>query len=596
MACINIRGSTSAVADIRCLIQDTEAPDVLILTETKRKKPQFMCKDISSRYTVHNSNTADGNGGLIMLLDRKYSKVGAAIQQEVPRECKGYLIHMAVGMPYTATLHIVGVYMPGDETYAHMRPVVYQQLAKMLQALPDTDTAIVAGDWNAALCEVDRATALTSTDKRHATWVQDQPRLKSVYTTMNNRQPTYTVSGMGDSPSMIDDILLQPPTGVCNEVVVYAAEIHQGHGYNTDHALMTASLSGAKLNAIHVTSNQVRTRPTPARRLQTPVKATARQAFHQRLLENASALIQQLNGRLAPISQETIAFLEEQKSQNAKDVHKLDMLGGRPADEVVDELGNCLMAILSEANVAALETCATVMTNPGGVHHKPKMACKQRRQHMATLKRARQLCGQLKRALGTAAEPAVRAEIATLQADVAPQAQPSHTHAHGRSTEQNCDKHNTRNPAPACNTVPAAAATISSKAFGCSSTTDEPRDTDLDTLCQISRMKCNQIRELDTEHRKESVQLQQDTLRRLLTEKPKQGHKMLFATAGAQQHRDLEAVLDPATGRITTDPARVPLITESIFREQQRPPTGYQTRIVPPRRTTPYPRTMAWRP
>ena len=166
MACINIRGSTSAVADIRCLIQDTEAPDVLILTETKRKKPQFMCKDISSRYTVHNSNTADGNGGLIMLLDRKYSKVGAAIQQEVPRECKGYLIHMAVGMPYTATLHIVGVYMPGDETYAHMRPVVYQQLAKMLQALPDTDTAIIAGDWNAALCEEARAIALTNAQTR----------------------------------------------------------------------------------------------------------------------------------------------------------------------------------------------------------------------------------------------------------------------------------------------------------------------------------------------------------------------------------------------------------------------------------------------
>jgi hypothetical protein len=63
------------------------------------------------------------------------------------------------------------------------------------------------------------------------------------------------------------------------------------------------------------------------------------------------------------------------------------------------------------------------------------------------------------------------------------------------------------------------------------------------------------IKTLDADHWKESVQLQQDTLRKLLAEKPKQGHKMLFATAGAQQHRDLEVVLDPTTSRITTGPA-----------------------------------------
>jgi hypothetical protein len=69
-----------------------------------------------------------------------------------------------------------------------------------------------------------------------------------------------------------------------------------------------------------------------------------------------------------------------------------------------------LLAVLSEANVAAMETCATVVKNPGGVHHKPKMASKQhvRRQHMATLNQTRQLCGKLKRSLGTAAEPGVR--------------------------------------------------------------------------------------------------------------------------------------------------------------------------------------------
>jgi hypothetical protein len=100
------------------------------------------------------------------------------------------------------------------------------------------------------------------------------------------------------------------------------------------------------------------------------------------------------------------------------------------------------------------------------------------------------------------------------------------------------------------------------------------QDADVATLHQISRMESEHIRAIDAEHRKESIQLQQDTLRRVLKEKPKQGHKMLFATAGAQQHRDLEAVLDPTTGRITTSPGRVGQITESIFRDQQQPPTG----------------------
>jgi hypothetical protein len=107
------------------------------------------------------------------------------------------------------------------------------------------------------------------------------------------------------------------------------------------------------------------------------------------------------------------------------------------------------------------------------------------------------------------------------------------------------------------------------------------RDADVATLHQISRMESEHIRTsgIDAKHRKESIQLQQDTLRRVLKEKPKHGHIMLFAAAGAQQHRDLEAVLDPTTGRITTSPDRVGTITEAIFRNQQQPPTGIKDGI-----------------
>ena len=119
-----------------------------------------------------------------MLVHKKYAKVGAAAQQTVPTECKGYILHVTVGMPYTATLHLVGVYMPCNAAHVHMRPVVYKHLSTLLQSLPEEDTAVLAGDWNAALCDGDRAHHLTSTDNRHADWVQTQLRLQSVYTAM----------------------------------------------------------------------------------------------------------------------------------------------------------------------------------------------------------------------------------------------------------------------------------------------------------------------------------------------------------------------------------------------------------------------------
>jgi hypothetical protein len=155
----------------------------------------------------------------------------------------------------------------------------------------------------------------------------------------NGSQPSLSSLEWGTHPAcMIDDILMRPPTGVGSTAAVHAADVQKVHGYNTDHALLTAALSGAQLNVIHVTDDPVCTRTTPTKRLQTPVKATARQAFQQRLLENASALIQQLNGRLSPALQEATAFLEEQQCKNAKKIHKLTTLGDRPAGEVVDEL------------------------------------------------------------------------------------------------------------------------------------------------------------------------------------------------------------------------------------------------------------------
>ena len=136
-----------------------------------------MNRDIRSKYDTYSGNTPAGNGGIIMLMDKKYSKIGAATLQQVPKECSGYLLHASIGAPYTATLHIVGVYVPGDTKYATARPVIYQHMTKILQEAPATDTVLLAGDWNATLNEGDREHGLTTMARTHAEWAQSHPRI-----------------------------------------------------------------------------------------------------------------------------------------------------------------------------------------------------------------------------------------------------------------------------------------------------------------------------------------------------------------------------------------------------------------------------------
>jgi hypothetical protein len=124
------------------------------------------------------------------------------------------------------------------------------------------------------------------------------------------------------------------------------------------------------------------------------------------------------------------------------------------------------------------------------------------------------------------------------------------------------------------------------------------QETDGATLHQISRMQSEQSRAPDAENQKERVQAiaardaaqsahgQTETLK---------GNKMLLATAGAQQHRDLEAVFDPTIGRITTSPGRVGTISESTFRDQKQHPRQASKMGYPPRRKAQtQPPTVEW--
>jgi hypothetical protein len=110
--------------------------------------------------------------------------------------------------------------------------------------------------------------------------------------------------------------------------------------------MFTASHSGAMLDVIpvgHRQSIQYAHEYTTHTNQAAAKPCDSHCTTRQLLLENASALIQQLNGRLSPALHNCIPG--GTTKQKSKDVHKLSVLADRPAGDAVDELGCIRLAM-----------------------------------------------------------------------------------------------------------------------------------------------------------------------------------------------------------------------------------------------------------
>ncbi len=337
VATINIRGFTQALDDVQHILE-TRSPDVLILTETKRRTTQLhLPKRMHQTYASYCTATDCGSAGVIILVQRRYSDRGTVQQMPVPQACKGYLLHLAITMPHTRTLHVVGTYMPGAPERDENRKAAYSQLTDILQKVPPADTVTISGDWNAALYDSDRATAATPLDKQHRQWMQQHPGLVSAYNHPSQRHPTFSVSGLGASPSMIDDTLLRLPGGHAGNADVVQATITMPHGYNTDHALLGLALDASMLDIPHTAGTD---KPgdcqanvnQPTRRLVTPVPKHQQAAFRHKLLAETSHQMQTLSSLLALMLVDCDAHAAAQSATDARSVHKLEVLCDATSD------------------------------------------------------------------------------------------------------------------------------------------------------------------------------------------------------------------------------------------------------------------------
>jgi ribonuclease HI len=503
-------------------------------------------------YTAHSSATEDGHAGVTILVARKYTQANLVQQHDVPQACTGYVVHVTIQLQAHNKLHVLAVYMPVTTQHIPDRGAVYEHLSDVIGAIPSADSLLLTGDWNAVLLPQDRQVGTTySLDMQHAAWVTAHPLLQSVYNVTQRRAPTYTVAGLGDSPSMIDDTLLLAGPLDITELVADAA-IHQHHGYSTDHAVLVTDLNTRVLASPKLDSNIGRRYRLgrPEKRLETPIRQADQDAFQLAMSETYANEIMLLEQKVRPLVEtEAQPFLQLQQQQDSAMVHKLETLGGGTARATIDELANELMSLLNNAHQLALTVCPVKVSNPSGTHYRPKAVGKRRRKLMNTLKAARAL--RTKARAGLAEEPEINDFIRQARADLQACMQAQGQHQQSSSTQAKTPPASNRHQP-----------THSSQEY-------QDHACDLKVVAQQTNAAINA---LDKEHARLDKQTVTDRVNTLLQAQPKRGHKMIFGST--EPRHELNTVTDPVTGRTTSDTAQVQGVIERHFRELVRAPTG----------------------
>jgi endonuclease/exonuclease/phosphatase family metal-dependent hydrolase len=168
---LNVQGLQTSKVNVRdiTLGEYGLVPDILILTETKSKPThaqQVWLKLLKKRYHAFHSlvpTDEQARARVTILVSKKISEMGTIRMNKLPPHTQGYLLHVTVENPYSNPLHVVGVYCPPQPGQQDHRQQLYDACTTILCAAPEThNTAIIAGDFNAALYPTDRRSNMRS--------------------------------------------------------------------------------------------------------------------------------------------------------------------------------------------------------------------------------------------------------------------------------------------------------------------------------------------------------------------------------------------------------------------------------------------------
>ena len=242
---------------------------------------------------------------------------------------------------------MVAVYLSPSHSSAD-RKAVYAHISSEIiaQAKEHGEALVLAGDWNAAAKETDRPSSGTNTlDSLHQKFLLTN----GIKTLPGSRAPTSTTG------SRIDDILNIPGAYGRQVGSLHTQRVYPQPSSTLDHYPLVAELRPTRLGIVlPPRSSPLCT--TPTIKLRTPIPKEAAAAARDKITHDLAQDIEHIRQSAAALMTDLVAtHWQSPDTQDARNVHILHTLNGKPAQEVVDGLSADLLKILNQAQQITMQ-------------------------------------------------------------------------------------------------------------------------------------------------------------------------------------------------------------------------------------------------
>ncbi|KAJ9516740.1 hypothetical protein QJQ45_027152, partial [Haematococcus lacustris] len=522
---LNVRGLYRARRDVSHLIHHHH-PDILILTETKthhKKDTPGWLKVTTQDYTLHRHG---GHSEVLigikhdLAIQMQATLVPPSTEAEINSRC----VILTLSQHHSENLTIVATYWPSgcNEDALPLRENMQHHIRTATGHLPGS--LILAGDLNATMKTEDRSEHTEYTQDRMMREFASEMRLSEA--DPGDRAWTYQQPHCN---SRIDAILTRDARpGPEHRTIV------DTHAYLSDHRPLIATLTTARMG-IHLAQTQ-QAQSHKHTVLTTPITNSDREAFRLAVQQPSSGA-PQLHARLAaylsPLFTEATDFLANLDKANPHQPKRLTELAGLHPRQAVDMAATMLTTLLETCRTTAMKTCTTKTLTRGGQHYQRRTMCRIRLALGKKLKTTRNLSRQARLLFKqNGAHPTIE--------DLIPDTDTSNTAIREAVLARQDDD-------PTDNHVQAA-------------------------LAKLTNSYRDQIHQLDDDDSALAIAQARVRMQQLISTQPKKANKYILRPSRTS-HKGLQALTDPATRRVCTDPADLNRIITATYGQKLSPPT-----------------------
>ncbi|KAJ9511604.1 hypothetical protein QJQ45_007365 [Haematococcus lacustris] len=516
---LNVRGLYRARRDVSHLIHHHH-PDILILTETKthhKKDTPGWLKVTTQDYTLHRHG---GHSEVLigikhdLAIQMQATLVPPSTEAEINSRC----VILTLSQHHSDNLTIVATYWPSGCN----EDALPQHIRTATRHLPGS--LILAGDLNATMKTEDRSEHTEYTQDRMMREFATEMRLSEA--DPGDRAWTYQQPHCN---SRIDAILTRDARpGPEHRTIV------DTHAYLSDHRPLIATLTTARMG-IHLAQTQL-AQSHKHTVLTTPITNSDREAFRLAVQQPSSGTPQlhaQLAAYLSPLFTEATDFLANLDKANPHQPKRLTQLAGLHPRQAVDMAATMLTTLLETCKTTAMKTCTTKTLTRGGQHYQRRTMCKIRLALGKKLKTTRNLSRQARLLFKqNGAHPTIE--------DLIPDTDTSN---------------------------------IAIREAVLARQDDDPTDNHVQAaLAKLTNSYRDQIHQLDDDDSALAIAQARVRMQQLICTQPKKANKYILRPSRTS-HKGLQALTDPATRRVCTDPADLNRIITAAYGQKLSPPT-----------------------